>query len=245
MENTFAVKIGEFEGPLDLLLDLIEKRKLHISQVTLAQVADDYVNYLNAHPELPMGEMANFILVASTLMLIKSAALLPTLELTVEEKQSAEDLEKRLCEYQKIRELSVLVKKNYGRKMIFFREQSREMKVVFSPTPEITKDNLLITIKNLLNNLPVKKIIPQAIIKKVISLEEMIERLAGRVQSAIKMRFSEFAGKHIDKAEKVNVIVAFLGMLELVKRGIIEVEQQAHFSDINMETKEIGLPRYD
>ena len=68
MTTDFQVKIGDFEGPLPLLLALIEKHKLHISQVSLAQVADDYVELLQRDHSRPIAEMANFILVASTLI---------------------------------------------------------------------------------------------------------------------------------------------------------------------------------
>ena len=113
--------------------------------------------------------------------------------------------------------------------------------VVFSPTDEVRIPNLLTAIKDLIKNLPKPEIIPEKIIKKVISLEEVIGDLANRVSRAMKMSFSDFVK---DKAEKVNVIVSFLGMLELVKQGAIEIEQKAHFADINMETKTVGIPRY-
>ena len=79
------------------------------------------------------------------------------------------------------------------------------------------------------------------IIKKVISLEEAITNLTERVQSALKMSFKQFVG---NQKEKVNIIVSFLGMLELVKRGIISVEQENHFQDIQMETNHPSTPKY-
>ena len=83
---------------------------------------------------------------------------------------------------------------------------------------------------------------PKAMVKKVMSLEEMIDTLSVRIQSSIKLSFKEFSG--MGKKEKVEVIVGFLAMLELVKQGIINVEQQGRFSDILMETDQVGLPRY-
>ncbi|HNZ55539.1 MAG TPA: segregation/condensation protein A, partial [Candidatus Paceibacterota bacterium] len=135
--TNFEVKIGEFEGPLDLLLSLIEKRKMHISDVSLAQVADDYISYLRSFDNLPMDNTANFILIASTLMLIKSLSLLPGLAVTEEEKESIEDLENRLKHYQRIKELSLHIKARFGQNVIFGREPSRESVIVFSPTDEI------------------------------------------------------------------------------------------------------------
>lgn len=77
--DEFKIKVGEFEGPLELLLDLIEKRKLHINDVSLSQVTDDFINYLKALQEFSIPGISHFVLVASTLLLIKSRSLLPAL----------------------------------------------------------------------------------------------------------------------------------------------------------------------
>jgi segregation and condensation protein A len=90
--------------------------------------------------------------------------------------------------------------------------------------------------------LPKFEVKPKLKVVKVVSLEEMITSLTKRVQSSLKMSFKDFSG--IGKAEKVNVIVSFLAMLELVKQGIIEVNQREKFDDIQMETKNVGVPSY-
>lgn len=240
MTDSFTIKVGEFEGPLEALLNLIEKRKLHISDVSLSKVADDYVNYMQKL-NLPMAELASFIMVASTLMLIKSLSLLPGIALTEEEKESIEDLENRLKHYQRIRDLSEHVKERFGNNLIFSREPYKEVKIVFAPTAELSTDNLWQSIKNVLKSLPQPEKIPQAIVKKVISLEEVIDNLAQRVQRALKLRFSEFVGT---KKERVDIVISFLGMLELVKQGVIEAKQESHFSDIDLESKNLDTPRY-
>src|SRR3989344_9116880 len=97
-KQQFHVKTEVFEGPLDLLLSLIEKHKLHINDVSLSKVTDDYISYVNAQVDFPMGQAADFILVASTLVLIKSKSLLPTLDLSKEEQGDIADLERRLKE---------------------------------------------------------------------------------------------------------------------------------------------------
>ncbi len=76
MEPTFTIKTDKFQGPLDVLLDLIEKRKLHINEISLAKIADDYVSHVNNLGQFPIAESAQFILIASTLLLIKSKSLL-------------------------------------------------------------------------------------------------------------------------------------------------------------------------
>ncbi len=254
--DTFKIKTQVFEGPLDLLLSLIEKRKLLVNDISLAQVTDDYIAYLQGRgtsatsadgtPEaaaFPMAESANFILIASTLLLIKSKSLLPTLSLTEEEKGSIEDLEARLKMYQKIKELSLHVKERFGTAPIFAKTESKTVVPVFSPEPEITPPGVLAAIKEVIRNLPKKEFIPKAVVRKVMSLEEMIVSLTARIQSSIKMSFKDFAG--VGKQERVHVIVSFLAMLELVKQGIVDVTQDAHFQDITIETQDVGVPRYN
>ena len=90
---SFTVKQQQFEGPLELLLDLIEKRKLFVSDIALAQVTDDYIAHIKSSTEFPIADSAQFILVASTLLLIKSKSLLPSLDLTTEEQADIKDLE--------------------------------------------------------------------------------------------------------------------------------------------------------
>src|SRR3990167_10380841 len=114
MTAKFAVKTQVFEGPLDLLLELISKRKLFVNDVSLSQVTDDFIAYIQEHDEFPLSESAEFILVASTLMLIKSRSLLPTLELTEEEEESIHDLEDRLALYARTKELAVELKSIFG-----------------------------------------------------------------------------------------------------------------------------------
>ncbi|MFA5736761.1 MAG: segregation/condensation protein A [Candidatus Paceibacterota bacterium] len=237
----FEIKTEKFEGPLDLLLSLIEKRKMHISDISLAQVADDYISYLRSFENLPMSNTANFILIASTLMLIKSLSLLPGLAVTEEEKETIENLENRLRHYQQIKDLSLHLKDYFGKNIIFTRESSREPMIIFSPTAEIKSDNFLETIKKIITTFPLKEKLPETIVRKVVSLEEVISDLASRIQAAVKMSFNDFVQ---NKKEKVGVIVSFLGMLELVKQGIIDIKQEGHFSDIEMETTNVGVPRY-
>ena len=92
MKSSFTIQAAAFQGPLETLLNLIEERKLSVSEVSLAEVCDAYLAYVEKLPELPLGETAQFILVASTLLLIKSRTLLPMLSLSEEEKESAEKL---------------------------------------------------------------------------------------------------------------------------------------------------------
>ena len=122
------------------------------------------------------------------------------------------------------------------------RLPSKEKIIIFTPDKNISVSRIHETIKTLILQIPKKELVPKAIIQKVISLEETIENLTKRITQSMKMNFKDFAG--IGKAEKVNVIVSFLAMLELVKQGIIQVRQDKHFHDIEMESQTIGVPRY-
>jgi len=241
-DDNFQLKMANFEGPLDLLLSLIEKKKLHISDVTLAQVTDDYISFIRSGQNISIENMANFILVASTLILIKSYSLISTLSITEEEKENIEDLENRLKQYQRIKELAVYVKDLFGKQIIYPRETIKNYDPVFAPTGEITPVNLHSAIQSVIASLPKKETLPKLTVKKVMSLEDVIINLTGRIQKAFKMRFSDYVKEN--RQEKVNVIISFLGMLELVKQGIIEVTQGLHFSDIEMESNNLGVPRY-
>ncbi len=240
--DDFKIKTEHFEGPLDLLLNLIEKRKLFVNDISLSKVADDYIQYIQSLGHFPIAESAQFILIASTLLLIKSKSLLPTLNLTEEEESSIHDLEERLKLYQKIKELTGHVKERFGKEIIFEKNQSKIIEPVFSPDETMTLPALVLAMKDVLKNLPKKEVIPKAVVKKVISLEEMIGSLTERIKSSLKMSFRDFA--KVGKVEKVNVIVSFLAMLELVKQGVIMVSQEKDFDDINIETQQVGVPRY-
>jgi len=241
MGESFKVKVGEFEGPLDLLLDFIEKRKLHINDVSLAQVTDDYINYVKTLQEFSIPGIAHFILVASTLLLIKSRSLLPSLELSSEEEADIKGLEERLRLYQRMRELSRHVKERFGKNIIFERGERRYIEPVFSPDESVTLSGLLASLHTAIASIPIKELVPQAIVKKVVSLEEMIGRLVERVGKSLKLSFKEFSK---GSAERVEIIVGFLAMLELVKQGAIDVVQESRFEDIHMEAQEVGVPKY-
>jgi len=239
---SFTVKTQSFEGPLDLLLDLIEKKKLFISDISLAKVTDDFIEHVKMMGNVAIGESAHFILVASTLLLIKSKSLLPSLALTEEEQGDIRSLEVRLKIYKRIKEASIHIQKIFGEEIIFPQSQTRPITPVFTPEPEFTLGKALYCLKDLINRLPKKENVPKVLLKKVVSLEEMIGTLTTRITSHLKMSFKEFTKEH--KENRVNVIVSFLAMLELVKQGIVHVSQENTFGDIQIETKEVGVPHY-
>ncbi len=244
----YSIKTEHFEGPLDLLLSLIEKRKLFIGDFSLAKVADDYIGHIRRFESYPMNDVANFLLVASTLVLIKSKSILPNLCLTKDEESDIDDLKRRLAMYELFRNLAVHVKAQFGKKLIFERSGHPEMPVVFMPDVRCTKESMATAIASVMQALPKKVVVPKATIRKVVSLEEMMTRLADRVTSALKTSFAHFAryekGKMLPREDKVEIIVSFLAMLELVKQGIVHVTQHEDYGDIDIETHHFDTPRY-
>ncbi len=266
-DSPYSVKTHIFEGPLDTLLSLIEKRKLFINDISLAQVADDYIAYIKSLEDFPLttnevsdgrrantrlaiADSAHFILIASTLVLIKSKSLLPNLTLTEEEQDSIEDLEARLREYQKFKALSLHLKERFGIHTEYFRLPSKEKKIVFTPDKQTSVARIREVIFSVIAQIPKKEFIPKTVVQKIISLEEMIHDLTNRITSSIKMSFKDFSGikgtkdEVMTKENRVYVIVSFLAMLELVKQGIIRVKQDSDFHDIEMETEVVGVPKY-
>lgn len=245
---SFEVKTEVFEGPLDLLLDLVSKRKLFVSDVSLSAVTDDFISYIEEHDEFPIGESAEFIVVASTLMLIKSRSLLPQLLLTEEEEESIEDLENRLKIYARTKELAVGLKRIYGKNVIYEKTPTKNLTVVFSPDSKTNPEDLLAALRRVIDSLPKKEHIPKAVVKKMITLEETIEKLATRISKGMKTSFQDFVGSDLGASgkltyeKKVSIIVGFLAMLELVKRGAIRVNQEG--SEIAIENEAVGLPTY-
>ncbi|MBX4211084.1 segregation/condensation protein A [Candidatus Parcubacteria bacterium] len=167
---------------------------------------------------------------------------MPLLSLSSEEEGSIEDLERRLKLYKRFKELSSHIKEKFGSTILFPRQNALSAEPVFSPDPLITISGALSAIKDVLKNLPKSEVLPKALVQKVVSLEEMVDELTNRIKSAIKMSFKDFSkggNKH-----KVDVIVSFLAMLELVKQGIIHVNQDRHFDDIHMESATVDIPHY-
>lgn len=240
---SFKIKTEVFEGPLELLLSLIEKRKLLINDISLAQVTDDFIYYIEANNEMPIHQSSQFIVIASTLLLIKSKSLLPTLQLTEEESSNVEDLELRLKVYQKYKEAGEKLAEILGKNISFERNYvATADSVVFAPSKNISIESIKDSAIRALQKLPKIEKIPQAIVRKVVSLEDTIQKLTSRVKNSLQMSFRDFSG--MGKEEKVNVIVSFIAMLELVKQGMIAVTQSDAYEDIKIETKDIGTPSY-
>lgn len=251
VDNIYKIKTGNFEGPLELLLSLVEERKFFVNDVSLAEVTNEYITYVNSMSKENtmehIGNVSGFVVVAATLILIKSKSLLPNLALTVDETEKIQNLEARLKLYQIIKNASIDVRTQYGASVIFSAPERNWSAPVWSPDANITIETMLASVQVALENIPKKQIpLPEIEVKKVISMEEMMDNLANRIQESLSFSFKDFANSNnTDDAreKKVHIIVSFLAMLELVREGIIDVIQNAKFEDITIERTVTPEPR--
>jgi hypothetical protein len=178
----FSVKHEAFEGPIEVLLELIEKRKLFVNDVSLASVTDDFISFIQTkgmHPDM----VANFLAVAATLILIKARSLLPNLELTTEESESITDLERRLALYQLISRIAGDLTKKYGKKVLF-GGIAQKSGVVFAPDPNLTAHSLPGLIAGLVERMPAPADVkPEARVSVTISISERFSTRSRSVSS--------------------------------------------------------------
>lgn len=236
----FIIQAQGHEGPLELILELIEKRKLLVNELSLSQVTDDFISYVRGHEAFPMEDATNFIGVAATLLLIKSRSLIPELELSTEEEEDVEDLKRRLQQYEKAREASRALAQLFGRNVMVSAGE-RVPEPMFAPSRDLTLENIERALTEALTALEKEEKLPEARVRATISLEEVMDNLKARVERALTLSFKEFAG---EKAERVEMIVSFLALLELVKQGSVDAEQFGAFGDIRITNTGTNVPRY-
>lgn len=240
LAQKFTVRTPAYEGPYELLLELIEQSKLLVNELSLAKVTDDFIAHVKDKADFPMEEAADFIQVAATLLLIKSKSLIPDLELTDDEEQDVDDLKRRLEAYEKCRDAAKELSRVFGQTMLVSAGE-REPEVVFAPSKDLSLSALENALKEALAALEKEEKLPEARVRPMVTIEEMMDRLMDRVQQKLSMSFKEFSGS---AKEKVEVIVSFLAMLELVKQGAIDVAQHNTFTDITITNLRADTPRY-
>ncbi len=245
--SPYQIKQGAFEGPLELLLSLIEQRKLFVNEITLAEVTNDYISYIKSLSGVPtdkhIADVSYFILIAATLILIKSKSLLPNLPLTEDEEEKIVDLEARLKLFKIIKDASIEIGNNFGTKIIFMPNERIWSEPLFSPDVLITQDSMFVSISEVFNHLPKKtERLPEIEVKKIINIDEIINSLTDRIQGAMNLSFKKFtesSGAENQDEAKVHVIISFLAMLELVREGIIDVIQNTSFGDIEINKQNV------
>jgi len=229
----YQFKLEKFEGPLDLLLELIEKEELKITELSLAKVADQYLEHIRNNVDIHLEGLSDFLSVASKLILIKSRALLPVLKFTDEEEEEIQDLARQLEEYKKFKEASLKLGRMAGLgRIAYSREGYAGVGSFFYPPENLNIFDLKKHFQAVLAEIPIIEKLEEEYVREVITLEQKINDLQNVLRKKVETCFSEVASCAKDKIE---VIISFLAMLEMVKQRIIEVEQGELFKEIKMK----------
>lgn len=225
-----TVHLEQFQGPLDLLLTLIEREKLDISTIALTQVTEQYLGYLNtATEEIDAEELADFLVVAAKLLVLKSRALLPML--AEGEDEDATDLERQLKIYREYYEASktiaALLRK---RRFAHGREAAVRIEPHFSPPRKLTVEHLHTAFLHVISELePIALFKDTETIRRTISLRQKIDDIRRLLMRSNGMDFQTLLKNAKTRTE---VIVTFLALLELVKQRALVVEQRSMFDAI-------------
>lgn len=228
----YSVKLDQFEGPLDLLLQLIEAADLDITEVSIAEVAEQFMQYLGNVEERNPEELADFLVVAAKLLLIKSRVLLPNLDFSDEEDENG--LEQQLMIYKEYYEASKKIAEIIARKdVLFLRDKiPLDLEIVFNPPKDISGQKLKSIFLEILKEIePIIKL-PQRQVARVMSIREKIEQIRNKILTMMHLNFKELLA---GSKNKTDVIVTFLGVLELVKQRAVVVKQDKMFDDIIIE----------
>lgn len=255
---TYVIKTEQFEGPLDVLLNMIEKRKLLINHISLAEVTEEFIQFAHSlHGPAGLLQKAGFVSVASILILIKAKSLLPVLNITEEEQVDIADLERRLKMLEIMRAAGKNLGSIYGRNCIYEQGNFRKEIRIFAPSLDITIESIFKSIHSALASVPKKEEeLPKVKVRSIMSLEEMMENLSTRIQGAMNMTFTNFSHAphltihpnateteklEIKRSQRQHVAVSFLALLELIKQNMLIAEQVENFSEIDIAKANGGV----
>jgi segregation and condensation protein A len=215
-----------FDGPLELLLMLIEHRRLPITQVSLAQVADQYLAHVHAQPSLDAELLADFLVIGGKLLLLKSRALLLTEETDEEAEEVASDLAERLATYRVFRAAAEVLREleQRGERMYATR---REPALAIGPAPllSVRPEALLAVWRRFAAEPQPTQIDLPGIVRA--SVDERRAHILDALRTSRSVSFRSVAGESLDE-----VIATFLAVLELFRRGQIRIQQPVPFGDL-------------
>ena len=236
--SKYKVKIDNFEGPLDLLCYLIDKNKIDICDIKISEITDQYISYLNEMEELNLEIASEFLVMASTLLYLKSKTLLPNV--VEEEKElTEEELLRRIIEYKKYKEITQKLKEFMlqNEKKIF-----KNPEIIELPKQKLeekyTKEQISQIYKNLIERNS------QKINQNAKNIEQIAITDTYTVESKVKVMFKELIRKKkfifnklfsLKKCNNQEVVTAFTGLLELSRRSKVITNQQKLFGDITVE----------
>lgn len=228
------IKLEKFEGPLSLLLQIIEKEEMDITEISLAKIADQYIEYIRSLSQANPEEMADFLVVAARLLLIKSKALLPYLY--PEEEEEIKELEDQLKMYKEFLDAAKKIEAMIGKKKFMFaREFNRKVILnninLFSPPKNIKAGDLKMIFEDLLGRIMPAEKLDEETLERKISIDEKILEIQNMLLERINFSFNKVLASAQNKTE---IIVSFLAMLELIKQRDITAEQNGLFEEIEI-----------
>lgn len=224
------VRDATFNGPLDLLLQLIEREELDITTLSLAKITEEYIRELQSLEELPLDELSDFLVVAAKLLLIKSRVMVPG---ETAEDEVASDLERQLRMYKAFVDASKHIAKLYNRhKVAYARDSWSNVEPVFNPPPGLTPGTLREIFGQVLQELEPIVRLPETVIIRTINIREKISQIRDLLVEQKRTSFHTLLGA---AGSKTEVIVTFLALLELVKQRTVTLAQETPQGDMHVE----------
>jgi len=231
----YGIKLEIFEGPMELLLHLIQKNDLDIYDIPISKITSEYLAYIDIMKNLNLEVAGDFLVMAATLMKIKSRMLLPSHDNDEESEELKNELVNRILEYKKFKEASKMLQTNLeNRKDIFSRNMEPEFKEADFGV-EVTIFNLLDAFRTVLEK---ARMTPKEIIKEECTVEEKVKLILLELGARQYLAFFSLFG---EDETKRSVIVTFLAMLELLKTGQISVKQDKSFGEIRIYRKVVSI----
>ena len=222
--------LDQFSGPLYLLLSLLEESKLNISEVSLSSITEQYLTYLDTLEDNRAEELADFLVVGSRLLLLKSKMLLPQF---APEEDEGTSLEEQLRLYKVFLEASKGVNRLWqADSRSFFRFEPPRRPLQFVAPINLSRDSLRQSMLQLVDRLTPPKPLPETAIDRAVSMKETIDRIRALLKKNRRLSFGELLTSAHNRTE---VIVSFLALLELVKQKAVALRQREIFSDIVIE----------
>ncbi len=231
MMDDYKIKLAAFEGPMDLLLHLIEKNKIDIYDIPIAELTRQYLAYLDRYREFNIEIASSFLVMAATLFQIKSKMMLPKNEASADEDELDPRIElvQRILEYRKFKEVSNLLTDMAVVQERYISREPMVLPVKHLPPANLSLESLLDAFKTVLSlkaELSIPKVLvepqPYSIKQKMTMIVTLLKRSGG------KLLFIEA----FETGNKTELIVTFLALLELIKLKSIKVTQQRPFAEI-------------
>ena len=234
MSDNFSVKTNDFDGPFDLLLEMIQKKKFSINDISLSKITDDYIFFVKEN-ELTLSNASYFVHTAATLMLLKSKSLLPKLTLEKDEEDDIHILKSKLRFLKIIKEASVDIQNIFSKNILYKKTHKKQIEIKFRPDDSISLKSILVALDGLIARSSLIEKLPEVSVQKQKTLKEIMNNVSEKVNRFLKINFSEI----IDTENVQEKSVSFLAILELFKDGQIELIQEESFGNIVIEKKVI------